>query len=116
MVNDDKPLIRMADDGVLVYGTPWNGKHRRGINIAVPLKALCILEQAAENQIEPVSKNDAFPLLLQQTYKPADADSILKTLSLLDRLVAGVPLWRLHCNMDIEAARIAFDAMNGGIP
>ena len=28
MVNDDKPLIRLTEDGAVVYGTPWNGKHR----------------------------------------------------------------------------------------
>ena len=36
-----------------------------------------------------------------------------KTLALLDRLTAAVSLWRLGCNMDPEAARVAYDAMKG---
>ena len=44
MVNDDKPLIRIADDDAIIYGTPWDGKHPLSHNIAVPLKAICILE------------------------------------------------------------------------
>lgn len=28
MVNDDKPLVRVAHGGAIAYGTPWDGKHR----------------------------------------------------------------------------------------
>ena len=42
MVNDDKPLICVSNDEITVFGTPYNGKHRLGSNIAVPLKAICI--------------------------------------------------------------------------
>ena len=45
MVNDDKPFLRLTETGVLVYGSPWNGKHGLGNNICVPLKAICILER-----------------------------------------------------------------------
>ena len=113
MVNDDKPLLRMTDGGVLVCGTPWDGKHRLSSNIAVPLKGLCILERAAQNRIVPVTAPEAYPVLLQQTYRPADAAAMRKTLALLDRLSASVAFWRLGCNMDIEAARVAYDAMKG---
>ena len=37
MVNDDKPFLRVMDDHVLVYGSPWNGKHGLGCNMCVPL-------------------------------------------------------------------------------
>ena len=45
MVNDDKPLIRIDENGAVVYGTPWDGKHRLSTNTSVPLKALCVLER-----------------------------------------------------------------------
>lgn len=113
MVNDDKPLIRVSDAGATIYGTPWDGKHRLSANIAVPLKALCILERAEQNAIRRVSKVEAYPMLLQQVYRPSDAAALAKTLTLLDRLAASVPLWRLGCNMNSEAARLAYDAMKG---
>ena len=53
MVNDDKPLLKITDSSVIAYGTPYNGKHRLGTNISVPLKAICILTRAADNHIEP---------------------------------------------------------------
>ena len=40
MVNDDKPLLKVTDSGVTVFGTPWNGKHRLGKNNSAPLKAI----------------------------------------------------------------------------
>lgn len=114
MVNDDKPLIRLTEEGALIYGTPWDGKHHLNTNISVPLKAVCILERAEGNSIRPVSVREAYPMLLQQAYRPADAGKMRLTLKLIDRLASAVRLWRLGCNMDISAAKTAFEAMKEG--
>ena len=113
MVNDDKPLIRMTGEGAVIYGTPWDGKHRLSSNIAVPLKAVCILERAEENAIHPITADEAYPMLLQQVYRPMDRMAMNTTLTLIDRLAVSVNLWRLDCNMDPEAARVAYEAMKG---
>ncbi|MBQ1289753.1 MAG: hypothetical protein IIY43_06050 [Oscillospiraceae bacterium] len=113
MVNDDKPLIRIDSNGATAFGTPWDGKHNLSSNMAVPLRALCILERSSENRIEPISAKEAFPVLLQQTYRPADTEMLAKTLQLVDRLAASVRLYRLGCNMELDAARLAYDAMRG---
>ena len=113
MVNDDKPLIRVTKDGAFVYGTPWNGKHRLGSNIRVPLKGLCILSRGEKNEIKRIERKDAFPMLLQQAYRPSDIKALDKTVKLLSQLTENVALFRLKCNMDIEAAEVAFDYMSG---
>lgn len=113
MVNDDKPLIRIGDEGPVVYGTPWNGKHRLGANIAVPLHALCLLERAEKNRIAPLTPEAARPALLQQVYRPMDPAALEKTLELLERLTGSVKLYRLGCNMDPEAARLSYETMKG---
>ena len=110
MVNDDKPLLHIADT-VTAYGTPYNGKHRLGTNISVPLKAICILTRSAENHIEPITREQAYTMLLQQVYRPADMLKMAKTLELVDRLADCVKLYRLSCNMDISAAIIAYEGM-----
>ena len=112
MVNDDKPLIRIGTDGnATVYGTPWDGKHRLSNHIAVPLRAVCLLERAEENSIREITKSEAYPMLLQQTYRPADREAMARTLGLIDRM--GVKLYRLACNMDICAAELAYHTMGG---
>ena len=113
MVNDDKPILRITDDGVIAYGTPYNGKHRLGSNIAVPLKAVCILTRSEDNHIERITKREAYPMLIQQTYRPKNREAMAKTLKLADKLAESVKLYRLGCNMDISAAQVAYDGMKG---
>ena len=112
MVNDDKPLLHITDSGVTAYGTPWDGKHRLSMNIAVPLKGICILTRNAKNHIEPVEPHAVYPLIVQQTNRSLSADGMKHTLSLIDRMLHVVPVYRLGCNMDIEAARVAYEGMN----
>ena len=110
MVNDDKPLIHVNSDGTAVaYGTPWDGKHHLSSNISVSLKAICMLERAEENSIREITKQEALPMLIQQTYRPADPGALVKTLALLGRL--NVKIYRLRCNMDISAAELSYGVM-----
>lgn len=112
MVNDDKPLIHIGEK-VTVYGTPYNGKHHLGNNIAVPLKAVCILTRSEENYIKPVSKSDAYAILLQQVYRPQNPIQMAKTLQLIDKLSEMTALYQMGCNMDISAAELAWNTMKG---
>ena len=113
MINDDKPLVGLTDAGAVIYGTPYNGKHRLGENLSAPLQAICILERGAENAIRPISSGEAYPLLLQQVYRPGDPAALGLTLKLLDRLLTQVRLYRLACNLDPAAAQVAYDGMKG---
>ena len=125
MINDDKPLLRVASESaqtgkdgtpvqsrVLVYGTPWDGKHRLSTNTVAPVAGICLLERGEENGIERIAKEDAFPRLLQQTYRPQSPVALMKTMELLETVASDVPLYRLRCNMEPEAARVAYEGMN----
>jgi len=114
MVNDDKPLLRVSADGVTAYGTPWDGKHHLSNNIAVPLKAVCILKRSRENHIEQITPKDACAMLIQQSYRPIRREALVKMLELVDGLAGSVKLYRLGCNMEPEAAQIAYDGMKEG--
>ena len=113
MVNDDKPFLRLTEQGVLACGSPWNGKHGLGNNLCVPLKAVCILERGEENRIRPVSAKQALTMLVQQSNRPMDRKWLPKYLELLDRLACSVEFYRLACNMDPRAALVSYQAMSG---
>lgn len=113
MVNDDKPLIQIKGNRILVYGTPWDGKHHLSNNIYVPLKSVCILARSAENHIERITKSYAFPMLLQQAYRPKNPVKMKKTLEILERISDNIVLYKLDCNMEIEAAKTAYNIMKG---
>lgn len=112
MVNDDKPLIRISGQEVIVYGTPWDGKHHLSNNIAVPLKAIVVLCRGKENEIHSLSAQEIFPTLLQQSFRTEDPLITMQALGLLSQLSKQVSFYQLHCNMDPEAAQVAYDGMN----
>jgi len=112
MVNDDKPFLHISKDTVTVFGSPWMGKHGLGSNIAVPLKAICILERGKENQIQRIDAKSAVPMLLQQSNRPMNKKLLPKYLQLLDDLSGQVDFYKMACNMDVQAAVIACEAMH----
>ena len=71
--------------------------------------------RAEKNEIERISAKEAYPMLLQQVYRPSDILKMQKTLSLVDKLKQGVKLYRLCCNMDISAAKVAYEGMRDEI-
>ena len=113
MVNDDKPFLQITESGVIAWGSPWNGKHRLGSNIGVPLKAICILERSAENQIQPITAAQALPMLFQQSQRPRNPANMANYMDLIDRLANRVEFYRMGCNMDPQAAVVAYEAMSG---
>lgn len=111
MVNDDKPLIHVEDNRVTIYGTPYNGKHKRGSNVSVPLKAICILERGQTNVIKSITYKEAFPILIQQTYRPEDKEKYMSTINLLEKMSKQLNYYNLQCNMDIESAKVAYEGI-----
>ena len=111
MVNDDMPFLKLTPEGVLAYGSPWNGKHGLSANICVPLQGICFLQRGAENRIQPLSPAQALDALRRQMYTPTEETLLRKGLALTDRLAELVPLWQLHCNMQPEAAEVSYRAM-----
>ena len=112
MINDDKPFIHIGSDEVRVYGSPWDGKHHLSTNTSVPVKAICILTRDTTNHIEKISADEAFSILLQQTYRPKNPAKMVKTIDLLIQMTKQVSLYRLGCNMDPEAAVVSYEGMN----
>lgn len=111
IINGDKPIIKISH-GISAFGTPWCGKENLNSNKSVPLKAICILNRDTVNHIEHISKKQAYPLLLQQCYRPENPAKMSASLSLLDKLCENVKIFSLGCNMEISAAITAFNSMN----
>lgn len=113
MINDDKPLIGIENGKITVYGTPWQGKHNLGANCSAPLAAVSVLERSDNNFIERMSHSDAFMKLLTQIYRINDGEKMKKILSLCDTLTSSVGVFRLGCNMNDDAAIVAYQGMRG---
>ena len=111
VVNGDKPIVRFFEDQPetpYAYGTPWNGKERLGCNMRTPLKHICFIERSDKNYVEPIEKADAIDRIFNQVYMPKDPVAVMNTMQLIDRLLSCCKLWTIHCNMNPEAAEIAY--------
>lgn len=113
ILNDDKPALRLIDGVWYAFGTPWSGKHDISVNTRVPVAGIAALERAETNSIEPFGGKDAILAILRQSNRPKAMEYRVKLLELLDKLITQVPIWRLQCNMDPEAAVISYEAMSG---
>ena len=112
MVNDDKPFLKFTPEEILACGSPWSGKHGLDSNVSVPLKGICLLERGAENQITPLNQEDALAFLQKQCHIPADPGKLPRLLELLEELTRRVPLWRMTCTKDPQAALVAYSTMS----
>lgn len=117
MVNGDKPLVRRVSDGdgvkFIAYGTPWCGKERYQRNVSAPIEGICVVTRGEKNEIERIGAGDAVPVLYGQMLVLSDKKYMMAMLDMIDAMVTNIPVYRLHCNMEDEAAHVACRAMTG---
>ena len=113
ILNDDKPAVRLIDGVWYAYGTPWSGKYDISVNVGVPIGGICMLERGEKNEIVPYKGKEAIFDLFAQTNRPKAAVYRMKLLELLDDLFRQIPVWKMRCNIDYEAARVSYETMVG---
>ena len=111
-INDDKPLLKCTDDGVVVYGSPWAGKDSLQNNTSAPVAAVVALYRSEENRISPLSREDGFATLLNQTYRINELQKMTRLLKNINRL-SCVPLFTLECKISLEAAELVYNTLKG---
>lgn len=112
MVNDDKPFVELREEGVRLWGSPWSGKHGLDTNLSVPLKGICLLQRGRENRIWRIDREEAAEMLRKQGYRPLDDAKEETYRTRLEKLMALVPLWKMECTKEPQAAIIAHRAMS----
>ena len=111
ILNDDKPALRRQEDGWYAYGTPWSGKHDLSARKGAPLRAVCFLFRGTENTVQPITPAQALPLFLSQTVFRLTRHRAEWLLSLADKLLSEVPLYRVTCANEDDAAHVVRDAL-----
>ena len=112
VVNGDKPMIIINDEGAFACGTPWCGKEQYGTNTIVPLHCIVFMERSNDNNIKPISFKKAFPMLVQQTYFPSSATEMQMTLRLLAELKKKVSFYMFSFNnFKEDSFQVAYDSL-----
>ena len=114
IINGDKPILRRDENGVFyACGTPWCGKERWQENRTAPVAAVCFLARGEKNTAEEMPKSDAASALFGLVVYPTDPADAMRLLSLADDFLMKTPVYRLYCNMENEAAFLAFRTLTG---
>ena len=108
LVNDDNPVVRIADDGtVVVYGSPWSGKTPCYRNVSGPLGGIVMLSQAPYNKIRRLGGIESYVALMEsisgKRWDKRIADGLHET---ENTLASTVAVWHLACLPDQAAAEL----------
>ena len=107
IINDDSPAIRLAENGLTVFGTPWSGKTEFNINASAPMKALVFLERSKVNYAERISYKEALPQLVHgMMTRPVYRNSMEKALFMIEQIAAKIPLYKLGCDISRQACDV----------
>lgn len=112
LINDDNPVIRIADDGTpTVYGSPWSGKRPIYKNVQYPIGGFAAIEQEKENSIKREDIPVAFGILLSSmSTMKFDKDIHMKICGTISKILSRIPVHTLYCRADEEAAQVSSNA------
>lgn len=117
LLNDDNPMLRLTEDGVRVYGSPWSGKTHCYRNESAPVAGIVRLKQAPRNRFRVCEDIAAFSAVLpgcsvlRQDMRLHEA--LCEALAeLTERTLVG----ELECLPDREAAEVCRRGMATVIP
>lgn len=105
LMNDDNPILRIKDNGVFVYGSPWSGKTPCYRNVKARLGAITRIERAKANSIEKLPPTRAFASLLPSCSTMKWSKDIFNNVcNNISAIIETTGIYTLHCLPDENSA------------
>lgn len=113
LLNDDSPIVRIVDNEVRVYGSPWSGKTPCYKNEVYPMAGLCRLSQAPHNRITRLSNLMAIGALLPSCPPVFAHDGALQDMicTIVGEIVRGTKCYHLECLPNKEASELSYNTI-----
>lgn len=92
VINEDKPLLKIENKQVYVIGSMFSGAHVENENKKSIVKGIYFLNQANDNQILPLSKEDFFLNLMKNTLRPKEiraSEMFLHNVDVISKSLSG---------------------------
>lgn len=112
ILNDDKPAIRVLEDGIYAYGTPWAGSTDINCNAKARLQGICFLHRDEENSIKPMDDEQAFLRLYHAGKRKLTMEQMEKQLDIMSEIIKNVPIYEMGCTPTVEAAKLSYSVMS----
>ena len=113
IINDDKPLISIRDNGIFASGTPFSGKNDISANATLPIEAVCFLCRSDENRMESISPAEGFRLMWLQTVRNMNRNMSAKMLELVKFCAENTRMFVFGCTDSPESAHFSRDRIFG---
>ncbi len=102
-LSGDRPSLSIAPGRV--YGVPWDGKEQIFCPGSAPLAAILDVHRSPFTRIRRLSRTQARRVLMQQCFVPMwDTDTAERAMALIGRASEQLPICRLLCDQDEQAA------------
>ena len=112
LLNDDNPVIRIKDDGIYVYGSPWSGKTPCYLSRKVVAGAFVRLHQAPRNDIRSLHGIKAYAAVLPAcSCMKWDTEMSAAVHRTVSRVIESVAVYDMECLPDREAAVMACETI-----
>jgi hypothetical protein len=113
IINGDKTLLRIVDNSLFGYGSPWMGKEKIGYNGKIKITAIYFLNQSQTNEVFPMEKDTiTIEYLIRQTMIQSRGYYLPNLFRWYTKAIEFVNLYRLNCTKDKESALVAYNGAN----
>jgi hypothetical protein len=113
ILNDDSPIVRLLNDQVIVFGTPWSGSKGIFQNAQAPLSAIIVLDQSDTNSFHQLTMEQSIPLLVPRCFLPYH-DPVLVDIACtnLEKIIIKTPVYHLKCRPDKDAVEVVAQCLS----
>ena len=112
MICGDRPVLRIMNDGIIVYPSPWNGKEGWHGAEAAPLEGIICLERGEDNRVEPLKNREAVILVYNAIIQTAiTEENVLRTAELETQILKNYRVYRLISRDVPQSSELLFDRL-----
>lgn len=113
LLNGDRAVLRIGDQGITAYGSPYAGTSGIYKNDYAPLAAIVVLQQAKENNLRQLTRTEAFRYLFPEfTIHRWDKEFAAQATDLCLQLLTQTPVYLLECLPEASAALLVKKGLN----
>lgn len=109
-INGDRSLLGKKNDQWIAQGWPVCGSSEICHNMKTPIRAIVVLSQEKNNDVEKLSPAKAFPHIYSQiTINKWNQKNHLHIIDLIEDLIYKVPVYHLGCTISKEAVDCLYE-------
>ena len=110
IINGDRAIVREIDGVWCACGSPYCGTSKICHNVTAPIKAIVMLGQAKENTVRMATPREGLAALLDGcTYDVWDKKQVDAAMTIMEQMIADVPMVKLNCLPDESAVKALED-------